>query len=143
VQAAAPGTLKGKRDRKILKVLPGCGLRRCELADLGFTRLQLCEEHWAIVDLVGKAGHIRTVSMRDWSKSTDAERGTGKLVRPAERGSTGVIALASELSATFGGTISILSKSLATIYFAEKSHCRHLNCSRPVRRRLTVRGAFL
>ena len=28
--------------------------------------LQQREEHWAIVDLVGKAGHIRTVPMPDW-----------------------------------------------------------------------------
>ena len=28
--------------------------------------LQQREDHWAIVDLVGKAGHIRTVPMPDW-----------------------------------------------------------------------------
>ena len=26
------------------------------------------EEHWAIVDLVGKAGHVRTVPVPDWVK---------------------------------------------------------------------------
>lgn len=56
-----PETLKGKRDRGILAILLGCGLRRRELADLEFTHLQQREEHWAIVDLVGKGGHIRTV----------------------------------------------------------------------------------
>jgi site-specific recombinase XerD len=35
-----PETLKGKRDRGILAVLLGCGLRRRELADLDFTYLQ-------------------------------------------------------------------------------------------------------
>jgi site-specific recombinase XerD len=54
-------TLKGKRDRAILAVLLGCGLRRRELADLEFTHLQQREEHWAIVDLIGKGGHIRTI----------------------------------------------------------------------------------
>jgi len=34
---ACPNTLKGKRDRAILAVLLGCGLRRRELADLDFT----------------------------------------------------------------------------------------------------------
>jgi site-specific recombinase XerD len=57
-------TLKGKRDRAILAVLLGCGLRRRELADLEFTHLQQREEHWAIVDLVGKGGHIRNGSVQ-------------------------------------------------------------------------------
>jgi site-specific recombinase XerC len=57
----APNKLKGKRDRAILAVLLDRGLRRRELADLHFTHLQQREEHWAIVDLVGKGGHIRTV----------------------------------------------------------------------------------
>ena len=52
----------GKRDRAFLAVLLGCGLRRRELVDLDFRRLQQREEHWAIVDLVGKGGHIRTVA---------------------------------------------------------------------------------
>ena len=36
-QSPAPNTLRGKRDRAILAVLLGCGLRRRELADLDFT----------------------------------------------------------------------------------------------------------
>ena len=28
------------------------------------------EEHWAIVDLVGKGGHIRTVPVSEWVKAT-------------------------------------------------------------------------
>jgi hypothetical protein len=38
------------------------------LADLEFTALQQPKKHWAIVDLVG--GHIRTVPMPDWVKTT-------------------------------------------------------------------------
>jgi site-specific recombinase XerC len=63
-------TLKGIRDRAILAVLLGCGLRRSELTELNFDHLQRREDHWAIVDLVGKAGHIRTVPMPDWVKRT-------------------------------------------------------------------------
>jgi hypothetical protein len=37
--------------------LLGCGLRRRELADLDFRHLQQREEHWAIVDLVGRRAH--------------------------------------------------------------------------------------
>ena len=69
-QSPDADTLKGKRDRAILAVLLGCGLRRRELADLDFTHLQQREEHWAIVDLVGKGGHIRTVPVPDWVKAT-------------------------------------------------------------------------
>ena len=69
-QAPDPDTLKGKRDRAMLAVLLGCGLRRRELADLDFRHLQQREEHWAIVDLVGKGGHIRTVPVPDWVKGT-------------------------------------------------------------------------
>jgi site-specific recombinase XerD len=63
-------TLKGKRDRAILAILLGCGLRRRELAELTFLHLQRREDHWAIVDLVGKAGHVRTVPLPDWVKRT-------------------------------------------------------------------------
>ena len=69
-QAPDVNTLKGKRDRAMLATLPGCGLRRRELADLTLAHIQQREEHWAIVDLVGKGGHIRTVPMPDWVKST-------------------------------------------------------------------------
>jgi site-specific recombinase XerD len=64
------GTLKGKRDRAMLAVLIGGGLRRRELCELTFDHLQQREEHWAFVDLVGKAGHVRTVPVPDWVKRT-------------------------------------------------------------------------
>src|SRR5215468_1920710 len=63
-------SLKGKRDYAILAVLLGCGLRRRELIELSFDHIQRREDHWAIVDLVGKGGHIRTVPMPDWVKAT-------------------------------------------------------------------------
>jgi len=63
-------SLKGKRDRAILAVLLGCGLRRGELIDLAFDHIQRREDHWAIVDLIGKAGHVRTVPMPEWVKGT-------------------------------------------------------------------------
>ena len=61
----APGTqtLKGKRDRELLTVLLACGLRRHEAVNLDFGHIQQREDHWAIVDLIGKAGHTRTIPM--------------------------------------------------------------------------------
>jgi len=63
-------TVKGIRDRAILAVLLGCGLRRRELIDLSFDHIQRREDHWAIVDLVGKGGHIRTIPIPAWVKQT-------------------------------------------------------------------------
>ena len=60
---------KGKRDRALLAVLLACGLRRHEAVELNFTHLQQREQHWAIVDLMGKAGHMRTIPMPDWVKA--------------------------------------------------------------------------
>ena len=58
--------MKGKRDRALLALLLACGLRRHEAVNLRVEHLQQREEHWAIVDLVGKAGHIRTVPIPTW-----------------------------------------------------------------------------
>ena len=52
----------------MLAVLLGCGLRWGELIDLTVDHIQRREDHWAIVDLIGKAGHIRTVPMPEWVK---------------------------------------------------------------------------
>ena len=38
--------------------------------DLNLDHMQRREDHWAIVDLVGKGGHIRTVPMPGWVKQT-------------------------------------------------------------------------
>jgi site-specific recombinase XerD len=61
MEAPSVQTLRGKRDRAILGVLLGCGLRRSELVHLKVEDLQKREDHWAVVDLVGKGGHVRTV----------------------------------------------------------------------------------
>ena len=62
-------SLKGRRDRAILALLLGCGLRRGEVAGLRVDHLQQREDHWVIADLIGKAAHIRTVPVPDWVKS--------------------------------------------------------------------------
>jgi site-specific recombinase XerD len=62
--------VRGKRDRAMLAVLLGWGLRRCELVHLNVDHFQQREDHWAIVDLIGKGGHIRTVPVPDWVKAS-------------------------------------------------------------------------
>ena len=61
--------LKAKRDRALLAVLLACGVRRHEAVELDFAHIQRREEHWAIVDLKGKAGHTRTIPMPGWVKN--------------------------------------------------------------------------
>ena len=71
-QLPDPDTLKGKRDRAILAVLLGSGLRRRELTELTDEHFQRREDHWTIVDLIGKGGHVRTVPVPTWVKQTVA-----------------------------------------------------------------------
>ena len=62
-------SLRAKRDYAVLAMLFGCGLRRSELVGLGVTDVQIRQGHWAIVDLIGKGGHIRTVPIPEWVKA--------------------------------------------------------------------------
>jgi integrase len=61
-------TAKGLRDRAILAVLVGCGLRRSEVAALTIGHIQQRDGRWCIVDLIGKHGRVRTVPMPTWVK---------------------------------------------------------------------------
>ena len=60
---------RGKRDAAIISLLLGCGLRRSEVVGLKVHAIQRREDHWAIVDLVGKGGRVRTVPIPDWVKT--------------------------------------------------------------------------
>ncbi len=61
--------LRSLRDLAMISVLLGCGLRRAELSALKVDDVQIRQGHWAIVDLVGKGGHIRTVPVPTWVKA--------------------------------------------------------------------------
>jgi len=70
VLSRASGTsLRAKRDYAMLAILFGCGLRRSELVGLDVNDVQIRQGHWAIVDLFGKGGHIRTVPIPLWVKA--------------------------------------------------------------------------
>jgi site-specific recombinase XerD len=62
-QAPNGERLKEKRDRAPLAVLLACGMRHHEAVELDLSHIQQREEHWAIVDLKGKAGHTRPIPM--------------------------------------------------------------------------------
>ena len=85
-------TLRGLRDRAILAVLLGCGLRRSEVAALRFAHIQQRDGRWCIVDLVGKHRRIRTAPVPNWVKvAIDAWTipigvSEGHVFRPVTRG---------------------------------------------------------
>src|SRR5881397_1662455 len=85
-------TVRGLRDRAILAILLGCGLRRSEVAALTFAHVQQRDGRWCIVDLVGKHGRVRTVPMPTWVKvaidgwTSEVGVTEGYLFRPINRG---------------------------------------------------------
>jgi site-specific recombinase XerD len=62
-------TLKGLRDRAILAVMVGGGLRRSEVANLTFDHVKMRQARWVIVDIVGKGRRVRTVPIPAWTKA--------------------------------------------------------------------------
>ena len=62
-------SLRSIREVAMISILLGCGLRRAELVSLRKEDVQIRQGHWAIVDLVGKGGHVRTVPVPGWVKS--------------------------------------------------------------------------
>ena len=85
-------TRKGKRDRALLAVMLGCGLRREETAALTLEHIQQRDGRWVIVDLVGKGTRVRSVPMPSWAKAaldgwiTSAEFTSGPVFRPVNKG---------------------------------------------------------
>jgi integrase/recombinase XerD len=68
IDVPGTGTLKGARDRAILALLVGCGLRRAELTALEVSSFDLREGRWVLPDLQGKGKRIRTVPIPGWVK---------------------------------------------------------------------------
>jgi len=66
---AGGNTMRAKRDYAMLAMLFGCGFRRSELVGLELDDIQMRQGHWAVVDLIGKGGHIRTVPIPYWVKA--------------------------------------------------------------------------
>src|SRR4051794_18701205 len=67
-------------------------MRQLEVMNVG--GIQKREDHWAIVDLIGKGGHVRTVPVPDWVKTAVdrwtewASIGDGRLFRSIRKNGT-------------------------------------------------------
>lgn len=85
-------TLIGCRDRAMLALLIGCGLRRTELVSLDVGRIQLRDSRWVLPDLVGKGNRLRTVPVPAWVKVIldewleRADISSGAVFRPLNKG---------------------------------------------------------
>jgi site-specific recombinase XerD len=69
LKRACGDSMRAKRDYAMLALLFGCGFRRSELVGLELDEIQMRQGHWAVVDLIGKGGHIRTVPIPQWVKA--------------------------------------------------------------------------
>src|ERR1700745_3497366 len=69
LKRACGDSMRAKRDHAMLAMLFGYGFRRSELVGLEFDDIQMRQGHWAVVDLIGKGGHIRTVPIPAWVKA--------------------------------------------------------------------------
>ena len=69
LQRACGDSMRAKRDYAMLAMLFACGFRRSELVGLELDDIQMRQGHWAVVDLIGKGGHIRTVPIPNWVKA--------------------------------------------------------------------------
>ena len=69
LKRACGDSMRAKRDYAMLAMLFGCGFRRSELVGLELDDIQMRQGHWAVVDLIGKGGHIRTVPIPNWVKA--------------------------------------------------------------------------
>lgn len=58
--------MKAVRDQAILAVMVGTGLRRAETASLSWKQIQQRDGRWAIIDLVGKRGRVRSIGIPTW-----------------------------------------------------------------------------
>jgi integrase len=85
-------TLKGYRDRAILAVMLGGGLRRSEVAALTFAHFRLLDGRWVVADILGKGNRTRSVPVAAWVKQAvdewaqTAGISSGQVFRPLSKG---------------------------------------------------------
>lgn len=91
INAPDVSTLAGLRDRALLAVMVGAGLRRTEAARLELAHIQQREGRYVIVDLLGKRNKTRSVPIAPWvqaaiaSWAKRANLTAGRIFRPVSQ----------------------------------------------------------
>jgi hypothetical protein len=68
-QHAYGDSVRARPDYAMLAMLFGCGFLRSELVGFELDEIQMRQRHWAVVEMIGKGAHIRTVPIPEWVKS--------------------------------------------------------------------------
>lgn len=116
INAPDVSTIKGLRDRAVLAVLLGCGLRREECAGLTVEHIQQREGRWVIVDLVGKRSKTRSVPMPSWAKAA-----VDAWCRAA-----GIASGALFLSIRKGGHVQVAGMTAQAIWLIVEEHAKQI-----------------
>jgi len=61
------GKMSIVRDRALIAVMTGCGLRRFEISDLKITQMKQVQGRWAFTDIKGKGERYRTVAIPEYA----------------------------------------------------------------------------
>lgn len=57
------------RERALVAIMAGCGLRRSEVAGLGWEQYQERVGRAVLLDIRGKGGRVRTVAVPEWARA--------------------------------------------------------------------------
>ena len=113
LRQACGDSMRAKRDYAMLAMLFGCGFRRSELVGLELDEIQMRQGHWAVVDLIGKGGHIRTVpipnwvkaALDQWTRGSPCHGGQESFARSPEQEKSGEVASHRTLSGMSSGVV--------------------------------------
>lgn len=91
INAPSASTTKGVRDRALIAMLIGCGLRRGELVNLQIHDVLTHSHQWLLARVVGPRGRVRGVVVPGWVKEAlevwmrQAQLSQGPLFRSVDR----------------------------------------------------------
>ncbi len=91
INAPSPLTTTGVRDRALIALLIGCGLRRGEIVQLQVKSILTQNRQWLLAGVVGPRGRVRSVAVPGWVKEAlqvwmgRAQLSSGPLLRSVDR----------------------------------------------------------